>query len=115
MRPRIGIAADRNFAYLTGGVGLHRRELYRELQRRHAPPGIGIAAASKLLTGWTAGAGWEYAFTDHWIFRFEYLLAGFPKMSAVGAITEPGGGNNRCTAPADLVVQVARAGMNYKF
>ena len=41
--------------------------------------------------GWTAGAGWEYALSDHWTIRFEYLFASFPTTSASGVITGPGG------------------------
>ena len=64
--------------------------------------GIGIASASKLLTGWIAGAGWEYALADHWLIRFEYLFAAFPKMNAIGVITEPGAEPIRCTARPTL-------------
>ncbi len=53
--------------------------------------------------------------TDHWLIRFEYLFAAFPKTSAIGAITEPGVGTNPLHGSGDLVMQVARAGMNYKF
>ncbi len=73
MRPRIGIAADRNFAYITGGVAFTDAS-YTE-SYADGGGGIGSASASKFLTGWTAGAGWEYAWTDHWTIRFEYLFA----------------------------------------
>ena len=115
MRPRIGIAADRNFAYVTGGVAFTEANYTESYSDGSAPPGVGIASASKFLTGWTAGAGWEYALTDHWLIRFEYLFAAFPKTSAIGAITEPGVGTNTLHGSGDLVMQVARAGMNYKF
>ena len=78
---------------------IHQSELHRELRDGSAPPGTGIASASKFLTGWTAGAGWEYALTDHWLIRFEYLFAAFPTTSATGVITGPGAEPIRCTAP----------------
>lgn len=112
VRPRIGIAADRNFAYITGGVAFtdaNYTESYAD-----AAGGIGSASASKFLTGWTAGAGWEYAWTDHWTLRFEYLFASFPTTSATGLITGPGG-SNPFSGSGDLVIQVARAGVNFKF
>lgn len=115
VRPRIGIAADRNFAYVTGGVAFTTANYTESYSDGSAPPGVGIASASKFLTGWTAGAGWEYALTDHWLIRFEYLFAAFPKTNALGAITEPGVGTNTLHGSGDLVMQVARAGMNYKF
>jgi outer membrane immunogenic protein len=115
IRPRIGIAADRNLAYLTGGVAFTRVSYLESYNDGAAPAGIGSAAASKSLVGWVAGAGWENAVTDHWIFRAEYLYAGFSKVNAVGAITDATGGVNTLHGSSDLTVQIIRAGVNYKF
>lgn len=103
VRPRFGIAADRNLAYLTGGVAFANAS-YTD-NNMNAP---GVASASRTLTGWTAGAGWEFAVTPMWTFRLEYLFAAFPRMSAVNAAVP-------FTGTADLTVQVLRAGVNYKF
>jgi outer membrane immunogenic protein len=112
VRPRIGVAADRNFGYLTGGAAFtdaRYTESYVD-----SGGGVGVATASKFLTGWTAGAGWEYAWTDHATIKFEYLYAAFPTTSATGVIVGPGG-TNPLHGSGDLVIQVARAGMNFKF
>jgi len=112
VRPRIGIAADRNFAYITGGAAFtdaNYTETYSD-----AAGGVGSASASRFLTGWTAGAGWEYAWTDHWTIKFEYLFADFSNTSAGGVITAPGG-SNLLSGSGNLVIQTARAGMNFKF
>jgi len=112
VRPRIGIAADRNFAYITGGVAF--TDVNYTVSYADAAGGAGSASASKSLTGWVVGAGWEYAFVDHWTLRFEYLFSSFPSTSASGTIVGPGG-TNPLSGSGDLVIQVARAGMNYKF
>jgi outer membrane immunogenic protein len=116
IRPRFGIAADRNLAYITGGVAfttVNYAETYSD--GNAAPgPGAGTASASRSLIGWTAGAGWEYAFADHWTVRAEYLIAGFPTTDALGTIVAPGG-TNTLHGSADLVVQLLRAGVNFKF
>ncbi|MGD0146988.1 MAG: outer membrane beta-barrel protein [Xanthobacteraceae bacterium] len=112
VRPRIGVAADRNFGYLTGGAAFtdaHYMESYVD-----SGGGSGVATVSKFLTGWTAGAGWEYAWTDHVTLKFEYLYASFSTTSATGVIVGPGG-SNPLHGSSDLVIQVARAGMNFKF
>jgi outer membrane immunogenic protein len=112
VRPRIGIAADRNFAYITGGAAFtdaSYTQVYSD-----AAGGIGSAAASKFLTGWTAGAGWEYAWTDHWTIKFEYLFADFQNTAVSGVITGPGG-SNPLSGSGNLVIQTARAGLNFKF
>jgi outer membrane immunogenic protein len=114
VRPRIGIAADRNLAYITGGVAFTRASYAESYSDSNG--GAGAATYSQSLTGWVAGAGWEYAVTDHWLFRAEYLIARFPKINASGAITAPGGGtSNPLIGSADLLLQIARAGVNYKF
>jgi len=53
--------------------------------------------------------------SDHWLIRLEYLLAAFPTTSALGTITNPGGGTNTLHGSGDLVMQVARAAVNFKF
>jgi len=112
VRPRIGIAADRNFAYVTGGVAFTRASYTESYADNNGA--TGAATASSSLTGWTAGAGWEYALTDHWLFRVEYLFAAFPSTSAAGSIAL-GDANNSLHGTAGLVMQVARAGVNFKF
>ena len=120
IRPRIGIAADRNLAYLTGGVAftsVSYTQTYVDGPSAGtvATPGTGVASASKALVGWAAGAGWEHAFTDHATFRLEYIYASFPSTSALGAITDPTGGANVLHGSANLTIQTARLGLNYKF
>jgi outer membrane immunogenic protein len=116
IRPRFGIAADRNLAYITGGVAfttVNYAETYSD--GNAAPgPGAGTASTSRSLIGWTAGTGWEYAFADHWTVRAEYLIAGFPTTDALGTIVAPGG-TNTLHGSADLLVQLLRAGVNFKF
>jgi outer membrane immunogenic protein len=115
VRPRIGIAADRNLAYLTGGAAFTKVNYTQSYVDAAAPAGTGSASVSKSLAGWTVGAGWEYAWTDHWTFRLEYLFASFPTTNALGAIVDTGGGTNPLRGSADLVIQTARAGVNFKF
>jgi outer membrane immunogenic protein len=113
VRPRIGVAADRNFAYITGGAAFTTASYTQSYA--DGAGATGIATGSKFLTGWTAGAGWEYAWADHWTFKVEYLFASFPTTSGLGAITDPGVGANTLHGSADLVIQLVRAGVNFKF
>jgi outer membrane immunogenic protein len=115
IRPRLGIASDRNLAYITAGVAFTRVSYLESYSDGAAPPGSGSAVASKSLVGWVAGAGWEHAIADHWTFRAEYLYASFPTVNAVGAITDAGGGANTLRGSSDLAIQLLRAGVNYKF
>jgi outer membrane immunogenic protein len=115
VRPRIGIAADRNLFYVTGGVAFTKVNYTQTYMDGNVPPGIGSASASKSLTGWTVGAGWEYAWTRNWTFKAEYLFAKFSTTNAFGAIADGTGASNPLQGSADLAVQIARVGANYKF
>jgi outer membrane immunogenic protein len=115
IRPRIGVGADRNLFYVTGGVAFTRVSYTESYSDGTAPPGMGTASASRNLVGWTAGAGWEYALADHWTVKAEYLIAGFPSTSALGAITDAAGGSNPLSGSSDLTIQLIRAGVNLKF
>jgi outer membrane immunogenic protein len=114
VRPRIGIAADRNLAYITGGAAFTSVSYTTSYVDANTPPGTGTASASRALVGWTAGAGWEYAWADHWTVRAEYLLASFPTTNALGTIAGAGG-TNTLHGSTDLVIQLVRAGVNFKF
>jgi outer membrane immunogenic protein len=115
VRPRIGIAADRNLGYLTGGVAFTKTSYTETYADGAAPAGAGTATGSKFLTGWTVGAGWEYAWTDHWTFKAEYLFAMFGKSNASGVITDATPASNPFSGTADLMMQIVRLGVNYKF
>jgi outer membrane immunogenic protein len=115
VRPRIGIAADRNLAYLTAGIAFTRAGYTETYLDQAVPPAFGTATGSKSLVGWVAGAGWEYAFIDRWTFKAEYLYASFSKIDGLGAIADPGVGANVLHGSGDLTVQMLRAGVNYRF
>ena len=80
------------------------------------PPAPASPPARNRCVGWTAGVGWEYAWTDNWTLRLEYLFTSFPgTTNGIGAITDAAGGTNPLQGSADLVIQTARAGVNFKF
>jgi outer membrane immunogenic protein len=116
LRPRLGVAADKNLFYITGGAAFTKASYTQTYVDAAVPVGTGVATGSKSMIGWTAGAGWEYAWSDHWILRFEYLFTSFPgSVGATGVITDAAGGSNPLQGSANLVIQTARAGVNFKF
>lgn len=66
IRGRAGYAIDRWHIYATGGVAFAKFE-----------PFSGTAGPNVDETGWAAGAGVEYMFTDRISARGEYLYMGF--------------------------------------
>ncbi|MBB5700241.1 outer membrane immunogenic protein [Ochrobactrum daejeonense] len=65
VRARVGYAADRFLPYLAGGVA------FGSIKNDGSIAGVGFSE-SKTLTGWTVGAGVDYAATDNLIVRLEY-------------------------------------------
>ncbi|MEJ5084010.1 outer membrane protein [Brucella pseudogrignonensis] len=65
VRARAGYAVDRFLPYIAGGVAFGS-------VKNSLDNGIDSISQSKTLTGWTAGAGIDYAATDNVIVRLEY-------------------------------------------
>jgi len=69
VRARAGVAVDRFLPYIAGGVA------FGSVKNTLSSTEDGIEdsfSQSKTLTGWTAGAGVDYAATDNLIVRLEY-------------------------------------------
>lgn len=76
-RVRVGYALDRFMPYVTGGFAVAR------MQFEEKSLGNFYSQASKNLTGWTLGAGVEYAATENWTVRGEYRYTHYGKKSFV--------------------------------
>jgi outer membrane immunogenic protein len=108
IRGRVGWAFDRLLVYGTGGVA------FASLKDEYFDPPsvIGFTTSpSSGVTGWTAGGGIEYAFTDHWTVRGEYLHVEFPDRSA-GVLPFI---RTAYTFTFKDSLDIARVGINYKF
>lgn len=93
VRARLGYAMDRVLPYVTGGLAYGRNSI----------TDYGFESA-KTHVGWTAGAGIEYALTNNWTARAEYLY------TDLGSKTYDNIGTD-----AGLTSSSARLGINYKF
>jgi outer membrane immunogenic protein len=101
---RIGAAFDRLLIYGKGGVAFaHDNDSVDTI--------IGsTASASTTRTGWTAGAGFEYAFAPNWTAKIEYDYLGFG-FETLNLPTVP----TAYSTNASLNVQEIKAGINFKF
>ena len=72
-----------------------------------------MARASTTLTrtGWTAGAGLEYALYQNWSAKLEYDYLGFGSQT----LNLPTAAFPAYTSNATLNVQEVKAGINFKF
>lgn len=109
VRARFGYAFDRFLPYITGGVSFGDF-------RFAGGPGVGSGLSpalvpwSKTLTGWTIGAGLEYAFTDNWSARLEYRYTDYGNTSRSLAPAYPG-----VIERMDVKLHTVQAGISYKF
>jgi outer membrane immunogenic protein len=78
----------------------------------------GGASFHDSLSGWTAGAGFEWAFFQHWTARFEYLHLGFNNVSTnytTTAVFATGPLTANTHISSNIGVDVVRFGVNYLF
>jgi outer membrane immunogenic protein len=102
---RIGAAFDRLLIYGKGGVAFARdNDSLNNL--------FGSTATTSVnRTGWTAGAGLEYAFAPNWSAKIEYDYLGFGNETLnLATPAFPAYSTN-----ASLNVQEVKAGINFKF
>jgi outer membrane immunogenic protein len=106
VRGRAGYAWDRVLLYGTGGAAFG-----------NVQAGAGaFPFASGTQTGWTAGAGVEWAFTPNWTAKVEYLfvnLGNLPCPSTSCGI--PFGAPAGTPSTVSFTENIVRAGVNYKF
>jgi outer membrane immunogenic protein len=111
IRGRAGFAADRALFYVTGGAAF-----------TNVKPSTGaLTYGGGSEFGWTAGGGVEYAITDNWTAKVEYLYANFEKATcnagncSAGNAAFAGGFPGMAGSSVSFQENVIRAGMNYKF
>jgi outer membrane immunogenic protein len=77
--------------------------------------------SNRITTGWTAGAGFEYALLNNWTFKAEYLYVNLGSNTFNEGVLFPsiiGTGVQTASLTAhydDFAFHVARGGFNYKF
>jgi outer membrane immunogenic protein len=102
---RIGAAFDRLLVYGKGGLAL------AEDQSSLTDFAGNTSSTSLTRTGWTAGAGLEYALTNNWSAKIEYDYLAFGSQPL--NFTTPVLGT--VTSNANLNVSEVKAGLNFHF
>ena len=102
-RGRAGYVFNRFLVFATAGAAI------ADIKVGLNPPGNYEAVGPQL--GWTAGGGVEYAFSDSWTAKLEYLYVD------LGDVTCSSAGNCVSTATATVTLKenIVRGGFNYKF
>ena len=105
VRARLGYAFDRLLPYATAGYA------FGSAKTTYASPFPGDSiSASDTLSGWTVGAGLEYAITDNILARIEYRYTDYGSSSSAVSNAFAAGTLEQAFTSNDL-----RIGISYKF
>lgn len=104
IRARLGYAIDRFLPYITGGVA------YGKTGTDVTVFGFAPLSASTTSWGWTIGAGGEFAVTNNWTFKAEYLYVDLGNSDVQATVVAPG-----VVIGNDSKFHTFKAGVNYKF
>ena len=119
IRPRVGWAFDRFLVYGTGGLAVtHQHNSLTDIDSTTIGGVIGtFNATSSQTVGWTAGGGIEYAFSNSWSVKAEYLYLDFGNVtaSAGGGVSGLGLDSASVSVTSHLTANIVRAGLNYQF
>jgi len=124
LRPRIGYAVDRFLIYATGGLAVANQKVSQNITELDNAF-IQVGSVSKTTAGWTVGVGAEYALSNNWSFKTEYLYVDPGKVSAssLGACRGPNPDIGCLTFATDytgtheahLKANIVRVGIDYHF
>ncbi len=111
VRARLGyVPVERLLVYATGGFAYGRTESYVNVSV-DGNSFIDESVKNDRM-GWTVGGGAEYAFTDNWSLKSEYLYTDLGSEEVIGGdITETISGG----LDSDVAFHTVRVGLNYKF
>ena len=118
LRARVGWAQDRWMTYVTGGVAATRIKLDASFTDDFLGPGArGHDTDKETRLGWVAGVGGEYALSDKWSIRAEYLYADYGKVDTSAVVTSPSFPllANDLKNSVDFRTQSLTIGLSYRF
>lgn len=111
VRPRVGVALDHALFYGTGGLAVGNQSFAESLTYIATPNNVAAGTISQTKVGWTAGGGLEYAFTNQWSAKLEYL---YVDLGSVG-FTSNFSGVTFQNLSSHLTADIVRGGINYHF
>jgi outer membrane immunogenic protein len=115
LRGRLGLVFDRLLVYGTGGAAFGRVKM-NFLANAPLASSFETGSVSETKTGWSAGAGAEYALGGNWSVMFQWLYFDLGEVTASGPQVLSGRPQPfTLTARANTKGNVVWAGLNYQF
>ena len=116
VRLRGGFAIDRALIYGTGGVAFAQMNYDYDITPVAGPPALISGDIEENMTGWTIGGGVEYAATQNFTVKLEYLytdLGDFDDSTTIAAGGPIPAGTYSIDGDVDF--HTVKLGVNYKF
>ncbi len=107
LRARAGVTAGQALFYATGGLA------FAQFNTKYTDNAVGATSYSSTKTGWTLGAGVEYAFNANWIARVEYRYTSFGNFN--DSVAANGSIFASQTLKHSVTENAVRVGIAYKF
>lgn len=112
LRPRIGWASGAYMIYGTAGLAVSNIEVKASYTDNRALGNTGSFTDDDTKTGWAAGLGAAYAFSDNLSARGEWIYTDFGEVRASWVTPN---GYAAFTTEADTRANLLRIGLDYKF
>jgi len=110
---RLGYAVDRSLFYVKGGAAWTRGSVDIFVNQNNA--GVFTSASTFVTSGWTIGAGLEYALTPAWSVKLEYNYLNFGGQDVATPYVAGNPFGNAPTTTISQHVHQAKLGLNYRF
>lgn len=114
VRPRVGWTFDHVMVYATGGYAFATYQVVDSYNFTVGLPGTQGDVTAK-LSGWTAGAGVEYAFYKGMSLKLEYLYLGMGSFTTNIAAPPPTASPTNIIVRHSLSDSMIRLGLNFHF
>ncbi len=109
VRARLGVTpVERFLVYATGGYAYGGVTSYANASVGNSSFGI---SKSTTGSGWVVGAGFEYAVTNHWTVKSEYLYTDLGTANLYNGLL----GRTAASLGVTTTANIVRVGVNYKF
>lgn len=118
VRARVGLAWDRVLIYATGGLAYAGFDSYNYIKLQPGPLTVPEynGAYDENRFGWTVGGGLEWAFSNNWTAKAEFLYMDFGSFDYTSPLYTFGVADGRqFKTEVDAKEYVARVGINYLF
>ena len=112
LKARLGYAFNNVLVFATGGYAFGSMKSAYTLSIP-APPIVSSGSATKTVSGYTFGAGVEYALTNNWIIKADYQFISFGNKNFNGGNVPVI--NSAAASNFKSVTNEIRLGVNYKF